>query len=48
MAIVGFKAENIGEWLGQFGSYIDSFLYFGEEDSNAEGGKPMENKMNEN
>lgn len=33
MEVLGFKAENVGEWLGQFGNYLDSQPYFAVEDS---------------
>ena len=34
MEINPFKAENCGEWLGQFGMYIESKLYFDDDSSN--------------
>lgn len=31
MEILPFKAENCGEWLGQFGLYIESKPYYDED-----------------
>lgn len=31
MEIYPFKAENCGEWLGQFGLYLESKPYFGDD-----------------
>lgn len=36
MEIYPFKAENCGEWLGQFGLYIESKPYFDDEPLDAE------------
>lgn len=33
MEIYPFKAENCGEWLGQFGLYLESKPYFGDDSS---------------